>query len=445
MLFINVNAQEVKIDFNKVLVNDFAGFGTQYNQNVYSTFSEVDGITPENIHQLEKKVKNLGSQYVRIFFDSKSWPSDPNYSTVPSDFMDSFIKTVKLAQDAGASIINITFWSRATPEKMPPFADLIYDLIVNKKYTAVREITLQNEPNGNPGKIALPAYKAYYAKLDEALKAKGIRDKIRIVGGDLVYNDQQMWFDYLTTNMADILDGYSFHAYWDDNDTLKPYTRLTSVANIARSFSRIANKPVYITEYGVRGSVKPADDPMKDPGYLTGTKIPISRTTTSALQNALFQVNGMNLGFAGFIRWDCYKAKFDRGVQYYSCIGSAKDGYPLYPMYYMTYLFTHTSQPGWQVVQTSSPVDPKNTLAVSAMKNKSSTMQTVYAVNTKSKSQEYVISGLTPKRKYSVYSFNSDGKGIFTKENTINADALGTIKGTINSSSVLAITTVKIK
>ena len=445
LFFINVSAQEIKIDFNKVIVNDFAGFGTQYNQNVYSTFSEVDGITPKNIHQLETKVKNLGSQYVRIFFDSKSWPSDPNYSTVPSDFMDSFIKTVKLAQDAGASVINITYWSRATPEKMIPFADMIYDLIVNRNLTSVREVTLQNEPNGSPGKIALPAYKAYYQKLDEALKAKGIRDKIRIVGGDLVYNDQQMWFNYLTSNMADILDGYSFHAYWDDNDTLKPYTRLTSVASIARSFSRTADKPVYITEYGVRGSVKPKGDPMKDPGYLTGTKIPISITTTSAMQNALFQINGMNLGFAGFIRWDCYKAKFDRGVQYYSCIGSAKDGFPLYPMYYMTYLFTHTCEPGWQVVQTTSPVDVKNTFVTSAIRNKSNTMQTVYAINILNKPQNFEISGLAPKRKYSVYTFNSDGKGIFKKESALSADELGTLKGTIKGTSVMAITTVKIK
>jgi len=67
-------AQNVIIDFNKVIVNDFTGFGTQYNQNVYSSFSAVDGITPENIGLLENKVKNLRSQYVRIFFDSKSWP-----------------------------------------------------------------------------------------------------------------------------------------------------------------------------------------------------------------------------------------------------------------------------------------------------------------------------------------------------------------------------------
>lgn len=441
LFFLNARAQEVKIDFSKVIVKDFAGFGNQYNQNLYSTFSKVDGITSDNIHQLENKVKNLGSQYVRIFFDPKSWPSDPNYSTVPSDFMDSFVKTVKLAQDAGAATINITYWSRATPEKMPAFGDLIYDLIVNRKLTAVREITIQNEPNGNPGKISLPAYKAYYAKLDEVLKAKGIRDKIRIVGGDLVYNDQEMWFDYLTNNMADILDGYSCHIYWDDNDSLKPVNRLTSVADIAKTFTGKAKKPVYITEYNVRGSKRPEGDPMRLPGYLTGTTIPMTTTTICAMQNALFQINGMNLGFAGFIRWDCYKAKYDNGVQYHSCIGSGADGYPLYPVYYMTWLFTHTCKPGWEVVKTSSSVDARNTFVASAIKDASGKEQTVYAINIAQKSTPYSVKGLIPNKKYNVYSFNTNNSGRLKKESSVTADAAGTIKGIAMPKSLLAITT----
>ncbi|HEY4206671.1 MAG TPA: hypothetical protein VGM31_07665, partial [Puia sp.] len=96
---------EFTVDQSKTVSTGFAGFGTQYNQNVYSTFSSTDGITTGNIGQLETKVKALHSQYVRIFFDSKAWPSDPNYSAVTADFMASFVKTVKLAQDAGAATI----------------------------------------------------------------------------------------------------------------------------------------------------------------------------------------------------------------------------------------------------------------------------------------------------------------------------------------------------
>jgi len=358
--------------------------------------------------------------------------------------MESFVKTVKLAQDAGAKTINITYWSGPTPEKMEAFADLMYDLLVNRKLTAAREVTLQNEPNGESYKVDLVRYKACYDKLDEILKAKGIREKIRIVGGDLVQNNQQSWFDFLTTNMTKSLDGYSFHAYWDDNDTLKPIIRLTSVAEIAKAFSGEAKKPVYITEYGVRGSIRPAGDPKKDPGYLTGTMIPISTTTTSAIQNALFQINGMNLGFAGFIRWDCYKAKFDNGSQYYSCIGSAKDGYPLFPLYYMTYLFTHTSAPGWQVVKTSTDVNVRNTFVVSAIKERKGENQTVYAINVANKAINFSVGGLTPNQKYDVYSFNSDGKGSLKKESALTTNLSGIISGIAGAKTLLAITTVPV-
>lgn len=438
-----MRAQNVTVDFNKVIVKDFAGFGTQYNANLYTNYSSPDGITAANVGQLEAKVKALKSQYVRIFFDSRSWKSDPGYLPDNADFGDSFVKTVKLAQDAGASIINITYWHSSTAPEMPDFAKVLYDLIVNHKLNAVKEVTIQNEPNTT--KMTLDTYKSCYVALDKALKDLGIRNKIRFVGGDLVSTDQQNWFSFMAENMSSMLFGYSSHIYWDDNDTLKPVNRLKGVAEIVNSFSGAAKKPVYLTEYGVRGSVKPANDPMKDPGYLTGTKIPISRTTVSAIENALFQINAMNLGFAGFIRWDCYKAKYGGGEQFYSCIGSGTDGYPLYPLYYMTYLFTHTCESGWEIVKTSSAVDVHNTFAVSALKDGSGKKQTVYAINTAQKSTPYSLSGLAPNQKYNVYSFNTDGNGKLKKETSLKADAAGVVKGIAMANSLIAVTTSDIK
>lgn len=434
-----VQAQNVTIDFNKVIVEDFAGFGTQYNQNVYSAFSSPDGITAANIGQLEAKIKALKSQYVRIFFDSRGWQSDPGYLPAYADFTESFVKTVKLAQNAGASIINITFWHSATAAEMPDFAKVLYDLVVNHKLSAVKEVTIQNEPNTT--KMTFDTYKSCYVALDQALKDLGIRNEIRFVGGDLVSTNQQEWYSFMAENMSSLLFGYSSHMYWDDNDTVKPVARLTSVAGIAKSFSGIARKPVYLTEYGVRGSVKPADDLMRDPGYLTRTRIPISRTTTSALQNALFQINAMNLGFAGFIRWDCYKAKYSKEEQFYSCIGSGTDGYPLYPLYYMTYLFTHTCEPGWKVVKTFSSVDVNNIFGTSAIKDPSGKKQTVYAINMEQKSTPYFVKGLTPNKEYYVYSFNTNDSGKLKKESSVTADAVGMIKGTAMPKTLLAITT----
>jgi hypothetical protein len=207
---------EFTINQSKTVSTDFAGFGTQYNQNVYSAFSATDGITTGNIGQLEAKVKALHSQYVRIFFDSKAWPTDPDYSATTADFMESFAKTVKLAQDAGATTINITYWHTATAARMSAFADVLKGLIAGQGLTAVKEVTIQNEVNST--KMTMDDYKACYASLDTALVARGIRGQVKFVGGDLVQTNQQSWFTYMASNMSDLLAGYSSHIYWDDND-----------------------------------------------------------------------------------------------------------------------------------------------------------------------------------------------------------------------------------
>lgn len=55
-----------------MITDNFLGFGTQYNNNLYTTRTfENDGVSEENLPDLEKKVLALGSQYVRIFFDKK--------------------------------------------------------------------------------------------------------------------------------------------------------------------------------------------------------------------------------------------------------------------------------------------------------------------------------------------------------------------------------------
>jgi hypothetical protein len=427
---------EFTVDRGKTVSAEFAGFGTQYNQNVYSAFSATDGITTGNIGQLEAKVKALHSQYVRIFFDSKAWPTDPNYSSVTADFLASFSKTVKLAQDAGATTINITFWHTATAAEMPAFADVLNDLIVNQGLTAVREVTIQNEVNST--QMTMSDYKDCYVSLDQALTTLGIRNRIRFVGGDLVQTNQQSWFTYMASNMNDLLAGYSSHIYWDDNDAAKPVTRLTEVAGIVKGLGA-AVKPVYITEYGVRGGNKTG---VPDPGDLTGTSTPISQTVTSALQNALFQVEGLNLGYGGFVRWDCYKAKYDNGTQYFSCIGSGADGYPLYPLYYMTGLFTHTCRSGWSVFQTAQGSNTNKAVAV--MGDKAGKDLTLYAVNKSNGALPFVIGGLPAGTSFHIVAWNSDQKGKTGKLADVSTDASGVLRLSIPAQSVAAATTMDV-
>ena len=87
---------DFEVDASLVITENFLGFGTQYNNNLYTTRTyESDGVSEDNLFDLEKKVLELGSQYVRIFFDKKCW------DVGTPEYFSSFVRTVELAQKTG--------------------------------------------------------------------------------------------------------------------------------------------------------------------------------------------------------------------------------------------------------------------------------------------------------------------------------------------------------
>src|ERR687888_442596 len=92
-----------------VRVKNFAGYGAQLNQNVYSKVTP--GVTDQHLQELKRHVRRLAPRFVRIFFDPRALR--PPGTALPGkadpvDLMRSFKKTVELAQGA-ASSINITW------------------------------------------------------------------------------------------------------------------------------------------------------------------------------------------------------------------------------------------------------------------------------------------------------------------------------------------------
>ncbi len=100
----------------------FGGYGAQFNQHVYAA------VTPkpaDSLPALEDKVKALEPQLVRIFFNE--------VQEATPDQMASFIETVELAQQAGATV-NITYQTAANAKTKPDeymgkFAAILDDLV----------------------------------------------------------------------------------------------------------------------------------------------------------------------------------------------------------------------------------------------------------------------------------------------------------------------------
>lgn len=425
---------EFTVDTGTVLASNFIGHGAEYNQNLYAAISAVDGITPENAGYLETKVKQLQSQHVRIFFDNKAFDT-VNYP----DYMSSFIRTVELAQSSG-SPVNITYWHGPytnIPQQMSDFAGVLYDLVVTRGLSAVQYVTIQNEVNSTS--ITMDMYQQLYRELHTQLTNRGIRSRVKFIGGDLVRTNQQAWFDYMAANMNDILDGYSIHIYWNHWDRAYANTRLSEVRAIIDAMAPAAQKPVYITEYGVRGDTVNCGEPYQ-PGCLQGTLTPLGDTVLNAFQHAWFQMKAASYKYVATVKWDAYKAKYDNGTQYFSEIGSGNGGYPTRPVYNVTRLFTHSgATPGWQIVGVNGAVPGK---LVSALNDPATGNMAVYALNDTGAATTIAVGGLAANKQFRLLVWNDEATGGIKNYGTVQTDGAGTIAMSLNSQSFAVLTTL---
>ena len=440
-----VDVSEFRVVPSAILVQSFAGYGGQFNHHVYSAISRGVGVTDENVGDMERKMRRLHPQFSRIFFTPTAF-SDP-------DRMQSFIRAVVFAQSTGTTI-NIT-WQGGTLSvaagTVQKFADVLIDLVRNRGITHLRWLTLQNEPNRT--RITPEQYEAAYRALDPYIQS--IRGQVRYMGGDLVRGpdvgppNQQLWFDYMAAHMSDLLDAYSIHVFWDYWDTQKLVDRLTEVRAIVDLLPATGRKPLYVTEYGVRGLRRVDGVPQGEPGvWEDGT--PLSRTNVNAFQHAWFDLLAARLGYQGTSKWDSYFAKYDNATQSYYFIGSPQEGWPLYPLYNFVHLMTMTVKREWKVVTVDSVPDTSRLLAAYIGKKGQMTvagLDTAGAqLNTLSPTSiSYTIAGLPPSQRLRLALWNERGDGLAGPPKTIAADAAGVATITVPQHAVFALTTLRLR
>ena len=223
------------------------------------------------------------------------------------------------------------------------FVQILHELIDVRKLTAIRYVTIQNEVNGEGDtgrhfKLDPPEYEAINRALDAELRKAGPRDKIKIVGGDLLMREQEIWIPFLGQHLADICDGWSMHAYWDYWDDGKIERRINGFADLVAALPANQQRPMYATEFGVRGHR--VDLLKNDPGdYENGA--PIATTPLQANQMARFIIESLRRGFVADVAWNMDDSLYDHPMKY-GLLGSPKDGWPLKPAYNVIRLFTHT-------------------------------------------------------------------------------------------------------
>jgi hypothetical protein len=418
---------------SRVLVPSTTGSGAQFNQQVYAAIS---GVPLARFAELERKVMQLEPQFVRIFYNDRQAAS-------ARDQLESFVLTAELAQRAGATI-NVTWQSGgvAQPDQsMRRFADVLAYLARSRGLTNLRWATVQNEPNST--KITPAQNAAMYRALDRHLTAARVREQVRLMGGDLVQANQRVWFQYMATHLADLLDAYSVHIYWDYWDTAKLTRRLTDVQRIVAGLPASGRKPVFVSEYGVRGRRATG---VPAPGtYADGR--PLGQTRIAAFQHAWFVIAATQLGYAGTAKWDCCFGKYDRGTQAYYVIGPAKENWPLYPTYHLLRLVTATTEPGWTVVAVDKGA-PARTKQMTAFAGPEGDL-TILGLDTAGAALDgvspkqigYVVGGLPAGAKFTLVVWNRDGAGANEAVSTITVDGAGVARVTVPLHAVFALTT----
>lgn len=470
-----------------VLVQALAGYGLQFNNHVYAPITPwpQDDEPADDYDDFEEKVVALQPHLVRIFYNDR-WDgnADGQFPDWQLNYA-SFVKSVRLAQEAGA-VIDISFQSlgiaRFSPgPSMAKFAEVLEDLVVNEGLENVRWAEVGNEPNsGGASAVSLTEYEALVRTLDSELKARGLDDQLQLMGPGLVENagvaarTHYEWTKWLATNLGDVVDAWGEHVYWNYNDAGRLEYRLRDTWHLMNEvLPPEQQKPVYLMEFGIRGLGACGTKPAKANTYYAADPAcpEIWRTRIAGFQQLWFAIDSAQLGFAGASKWDAYWGVYDRTLnppQVYWTVGPPTEGSPLTPSYYALALLFHTTAPGWQVVRIDPWDESDWSVAQYGIEGHSSKDTpekeiagyvgpsgelTVLGLDTHGRAlndvspnpfAEYSLGGLPPNTNFTLVVWNASGDGTNSDAGTVPTNADGVARFAVPLHGAFSLTTVPV-
>jgi len=458
---------------SRLLVPSLGGYGYQLNGHLYAPITTP---APATLPDLESKVKALEPQLVRIFYN-ENWEAnaDGSHAADRAQNLESFQKVVTMANDSGATIVisyqsttyaktNATLW-------MGRFADILEDLVQTRGLTNVRWALIGNEPNSTA--LTLTQYHTLYDELRAQLDSRGLQ-QIRLIGGDLVQltegtaSGHRAWFDYMVSNMNDVIDAWSEHIYWNYWDHFRMEERLKDVSYLVHTeLPESARKPTFLLEYGVRGMNACGTEVTVTAAYYNDPPActELRRMSIAAFHKMWFTVVSAQLGFDGASNWDLYWAVYDRtkNSQSYWTIGPPEEGWELYPSYYASQLLLQTTERGWQVLgvdpwaeddaatRYDTPHPDQLEQELTAFSGPDGQL-TLVGLDTRGgalvapngESSSYSVGGLPPFTTFTLALWNENGDGTNSVAGTITTTAAGVARFDVPLQATFVLTTVPV-
>jgi hypothetical protein len=387
----------------------------------------------------------------------------------PGRAREALMRTLALAHDAGANA-NLTWWHGPYfrnpqspseegflgPQLMRDFAGVIEE--ARHRFRCATHVTIQNEVNAHDiareGRAAasMKLYERLYRLLDTELKArrdprqpaKSLRSAVQLVGGDLVLggpagipgSNQADWIRFMQRHMKDVLNGYSIHVYWTNGH----YARFEQ--RLARLLDFRIEKPVYVTEYAVRGTDFPQDERLFQMGSVRGENVEDSRE--SAFQHAWFNALAPHYGVVGFAKWACWR--IDRGTG--APLGQRRPerdsgmlcgigkAFAATPNYRVTLLFNRLVGRNWKAAQLAVAGD---TLASTFAGPKD--QHALVVLNRGREANDVSVDRLVPGGRYRAVGWNHDDDGALRSLAAVTADGSGVVAVTVPPSALVALST----
>lgn len=363
---VDVTRNEVSLP-RRVLFPSLVGYGAQFGMHLYAPITPWPTVVRNG--DVEEKVKLLEPQLVRIFYND-NWDGNANgkFPDWQQNY-ESFVKVVQLAQDAGATI-DVSFQNLGNamldPQAaMAKFADVVEELVRADRITNLRWVEVGNEPNAPTGGVTLAQYSKIARALHDELVARGLHDRVKLMGPGLLESGgarhHYVWTKWMAVNMKGVFDAYAEHIYWWYDEPGRLEYRLRDIAALMhQTFAPADRRPLYIMEFGVRGyGAAPGMPPVPNLYYLGNPPTEIWRTNIAAFQQLWFEIEAAQLGVAGTAKWDAFWSMYDKSSvtnQLYWMVGPPTEGSPLTPTYNAMSLLFHVTAPGWNVIG----VDPWN-------------------------------------------------------------------------------------
>jgi hypothetical protein len=421
----------------KPIATPIAGFGACMNPYLYAFPNTPNEISPQAMSDLEQKVKALRPQFVRIFFLQSWWDKDVDTEVAKKHpgMRDSFIRTVRLAQEAGASVL-IQLWYdpnhyKDTDAVARNFAQAIREMRTQYGFTSIRFATIQNEPDDNKEDVTPQRYVAVYRAFDRALRNEGIRGDIKLIAGDTAGEKWQHWLTRCANELAPVIDGYSIHAYWDYWRIGTFRYHLKEAADLMAKLPAKQRRPIYITEFGARGF---REKPSIEPGKSADGR-PLADVPVYSFEIGIFMLDAVNLGFVGTSQWDMYDVWYDRKMGY-GVIGPVEKGFPLKPGYWLLSMFTHAVDPGWRAMKIDGDIED---IWIAALESK--TDLSVFVLNRVNGEKRVTVGGLPRGKTLEAWVWNGDGRGMTVRAPAVPVDGKGVATVTVPKMAILLVTT----